>query len=285
MMPTVLGLGDNTVDIYVDRGMQYPGGNALNFAVYAKMLGAVSHYLGCIGDDAFGDLIEEALAAESVSAPRLRRTAKQTSWSRVRHTDGDRWFDGSHLYTADEYQLSLSDDAYFDFFDLIHTSVNSMLDDHIEAIASVSRRLSYDFSNKFTDSSLSRIAPHLEVAVLSQAGEDLSSSEALAQKVANFGVRDVLVTRGSEGALCLSGGQLFTQGIVPTNAIDTLGAGDSFAAAFIVNRLKDTDTQQALQLAARFASKICQVEAAFGRGQPTTSIPDANRPQQEGQMV
>lgn len=285
MMPTVLGLGDNTIDIYVDRGMQYPGGNALNFAVYAKMLGAASHYLGCIGEDAYGDQIEEALKAEGVYAGRMRRTAKETSWSRVRHTDGDRWFDGSHLYSADEYDISLDDQAYMDQFDLVHTSVNSILDDRIDEIVSVSRRLSYDFSDKYTDSSLSRIAPHLEVAVLSQAGGDAKAAEALANKVAALGVRHVLVTRGSAGAMCFVGGKLFEQGIIPTKAVDTLGAGDAFSAAYIVEMLKETETQQCLRIAAHFASKICQVEAAFGHGQPAKSIPPSNQSQEEAQAI
>ena len=34
-MLRVLGIGDNTVDIYLDEGMQYPGGNAVNVAVQA----------------------------------------------------------------------------------------------------------------------------------------------------------------------------------------------------------------------------------------------------------
>ncbi len=53
-MLSLLGLGDYTIDIYVDRGVQYPGGNSLNFAVYAKRLGVDARYMGCIGDDAYG---------------------------------------------------------------------------------------------------------------------------------------------------------------------------------------------------------------------------------------
>lgn len=34
----VLGLGDNVVDKYVNLKIMYPGGNALNFAVFAKSL-------------------------------------------------------------------------------------------------------------------------------------------------------------------------------------------------------------------------------------------------------
>ena len=35
----VLGFGDNVVDKYEHEGIMYPGGNCLNFAVYARMIG------------------------------------------------------------------------------------------------------------------------------------------------------------------------------------------------------------------------------------------------------
>ena len=53
-MVRVLGIGDNTVDIYVDQDVQFPGGNAVNVAVMMKRLGAEASYLGCIGTDFLG---------------------------------------------------------------------------------------------------------------------------------------------------------------------------------------------------------------------------------------
>ena len=265
-MPSVLGLGDNTIDIYVDRGLEFPGGNALNFAVYARRLGASAHYMGCIGNDIFGVQIEDALAAEGVPYPRLRKTASETSWSRVRHTDNDRWFDGSRLYSSGEFPIYPDDAEYFETFDLVHTGVNGMLDDKIDTIASASHRLSYDFSDKFNDTSLSKIAPHLEVAVLSQVGGTRAHAVALAKKVAGLGAKLVVVTRGSAGAICVDAGKVFEQGIVETEVIDTLGAGDAFIATFIVTHLKGEQTQVALVQAARFAASICRQEGAFGRG-------------------
>ena len=50
-MLRVLGLGDNVVDKYMHTHTMYPGGNALNFAVYAKMFGIEAGYLGVFGDD------------------------------------------------------------------------------------------------------------------------------------------------------------------------------------------------------------------------------------------
>ena len=46
-----LGYGDNVVDRYVNKNKYFPGGNAINFAVYAAKLGAESAYLGMFGDD------------------------------------------------------------------------------------------------------------------------------------------------------------------------------------------------------------------------------------------
>ena len=279
-MLSLLGLGDNTIDIYVDRGVQYPGGNSLNFAVYAKRLGVDAHYMGCIGDDAYGAQIEDALVVENVPSPRLRKTAAQTSWSRVRHTEGDRWFDGCHLYTAEEYGISPDDEAYLAQFDLVHIGVNSMLDDKINEIARASKRLSYDFSDKYSDSSLGRIAPYVEVVFLSKAEGDLLAAHALTEQVAELGPSLIAVTRGSKGAVCLSHGNFHVQDVIATEIVDTLGAGDAFSAVLIGEYLKGTDTPSALELAARFASEICQVEAAFGHGRPAISIPDANRPGQ-----
>jgi len=62
----VLGLGDNTVDTYVDRHLQFPGGNAVNVAVLCRRLGAQASYLGCLGSDEAGDVLRAALAAEGV---------------------------------------------------------------------------------------------------------------------------------------------------------------------------------------------------------------------------
>ena len=39
MSISVIGIGDNVVDKYLHSGVMYPGGNALNFSVYAKLTG------------------------------------------------------------------------------------------------------------------------------------------------------------------------------------------------------------------------------------------------------
>lgn len=44
-------VGDNTVDRFLDTGIDLIGGDALNTAVHLAMLGAEVSYFGAIGED------------------------------------------------------------------------------------------------------------------------------------------------------------------------------------------------------------------------------------------
>ncbi len=50
--------------------------------------------------------------------------------------------------------------------------------------------------------------------------------------------------------------------------VDTLGAGDAFAARFMVDNLGGFSVQVALQNAAKSAAETCMYYGAFGHGAP-----------------
>ena len=60
-MIKVIGIGDNVCDQYYPTKIMYPGGQAMNFSVYAKMLGAQSAYLGVFGKDRVAEHIISVL--------------------------------------------------------------------------------------------------------------------------------------------------------------------------------------------------------------------------------
>lgn len=62
-MVKVLGLGDNVCDIYLNERTMYPGGQAVNFAVYAGMLGVKSDFMGVFGNDAIAGHVKASLDA------------------------------------------------------------------------------------------------------------------------------------------------------------------------------------------------------------------------------
>lgn len=281
-MARVLGIGDNTVDIYVDQGVQFPGGNAVNVAVLMHRLGVDAAYLGCIGDDFLGDILRDALVAEGIDTSRLRRAPGGNSWSRIRHVGNDRVFDGNHPAFRDDYGLTGADFDWISGFDLAHSSVYSKLEDALPAIRAAGPILSYDYSSEYDDAYIAETAPHIDIAFLSAADIDDTACEALARSVAAHGPGLVVVTRGSKGALAFQAGQIRTQAIKAARVVDTLGAGDGFIAGFLAERLKGAALDEQLAAGARNAARICEHRGAFGHetkirpGQPGVIRPAAN---------
>ena len=77
----VVGLGDNVVDKYEHIRVMYPGGNAMNFAVFARQLGVQAAFLGAFGDDPEGEHVAERARQEGVDISRCRRREERGSLS------------------------------------------------------------------------------------------------------------------------------------------------------------------------------------------------------------
>jgi fructoselysine 6-kinase len=281
-MVRVLGIGDNTVDIYVDQGVQFPGGNAVNIAVLTRRLGAKSAYLGCIGTDFLGGMIRDALVAEDIDISHLRVVRGPNSWSRIRHRGNDRFFDGSHPSLREDYQLQDVDFAYVAGFDLAHSSIYSRLEDELPRLHAAAPLLSFDYSSEYDDAYIARTAPHLDIAFLSDAGRDEEACRSLARLVASYGPSQVVITRGAEGALAFDGNEFLSQGIVAADVVDTLGAGDGFIAGFLMARLQDQPASAALVRGAECAAEVCSYRGAFGHEAPLRpGQPGLTKPQEE----
>ena len=124
----VIGLGDNVVDKYEHLRLMFPGGNALNFAVFAKKLGIDSAFLGAFGDDPEGRHVEESAASLGIDLSHCRHYKGENGCARVKLIDGDRVFQGSNrcgVLRTIGLKLLEDDFAYLMNFDLIHSSIYS----------------------------------------------------------------------------------------------------------------------------------------------------------------
>ena len=92
----VIGIGDNVCDKYEHLKTMFPGGQALNFAAYAKMLGADSSYMGVFGNDAAAAHVIRTLDELGVEHGRCRQYEGENGCARVTLTNGDRVFLGSN---------------------------------------------------------------------------------------------------------------------------------------------------------------------------------------------
>lgn len=262
----IIGLGDNVVDKYEHQRTAYPGGNALNVAVLSKRLGAETGYLGVVGTDSFGEHVRRSLIVENVDTSRLEVREGANRYAQVDLIDGDRKFIGGDLGVS--LPLNLNDDAYayLSRAEIVHTSIYSGLEDQLKRISGAAKKLSFDFSNRWTLAVLQENFPLLSYAFLSASGrkeEDVSAAIRIATECS---LRYLVVTNGEHGATLYNGGSAFHQPARPVQVIDTLGAGDAFISALLVGEVKQQQIEESLKQAAEYASKVCAYYGAFGYG-------------------
>jgi fructoselysine 6-kinase len=267
-MPRLIGVGDNTVDTYTHLRMRFPGGNALNVAVLAQRYGAQAAYLGWLGKDERGELILNALRQEGLDVSHCRVVEDApTAYSEVMLVDGDRVFGKSDHGVCNLFHLTDEDLAYIANFDLAHTSVYSHVEPQITELKRASRLLSFDFSQNLDEAYWRQTLPYVDIAFISLAEVPLEELENRLRQMYAFGPQLIVATRGAQGAWLFDGRQIYHQGVLPVQVVDTLGAGDAFAARLLVEYLKGTPLSAAMRRAAESAAQNCTQYGAFGYGQ------------------
>lgn len=280
-MMRVIGVGDNVVDKYLYKKVMYPGGNALNFSVYAKQLGIESAYLGVFGNDRAGEHIIETLKRLNVDISHCRQHPGENGFASVDLVEGDRVFIGGNdggVQKDHPVILTEGDLEYIKTFAIAHSSIYSGMESELHKLKSSGILVSFDFSNEYDDAILGSVCKTVDISLLSCGQLQTEEVELLLTRVYSYGSRLVIGTMGSRGSMVYDGKNFYRQEPHFVQPVDTLGAGDSFFTAFILHYLlgkKENSNQdeallfkRSLEEGAKFAAKTCLVDGAFGYGIP-----------------
>lgn len=293
-MIRVLGIGDNVCDKYLHTETIYPGGNALNVAVFGKFLGAEAAYLGTFGDDEAGRHVYSVAEKLGMDLSHCRIEAGENGCSRVKLIQGDRVFlqgNGGGISRTKPPVLTRIDEEYISGFDLIHTSIHSFMEQELPAMRRAGKFVSMDFSDRYDEAYLKMCCPYIDCGEISCGGMEEDEIRRVIGQIVEFGCKHmVIATRGSKGAYVMADGRFYEQSPCLVEAKDTMGAGDSFIACFLVNYLdgislavdfgeasgkrgivtaeeyKDMLIRMSLYRAAVFSSRQCQRDGSFGFG-------------------
>lgn len=279
------GMGDNVVDRYVNKKVMFPGGNAVNFAVYARKCGMDAAYLGVFADDPEGKLIRNALLELGVDVSGctvMEGTA--TERCDVILVDGDRTFVGSGWEDGKErktLKLGQKELEYLKQFDVIHCGCYAYMEDEMRKLGEFDCIRTFDFSSEEeyrSEAYLKMVCPYVDIALFSGAEMSDDQIRVLEKKVRSYGVSCVLVTNGTKGQLLFEGDREHRGQVKRIEPVDTMGAGDSFFTAFVVSlvgqgwerhgKMEEGMIQEAFASAADFSSKNCLVEGSFGFATP-----------------
>jgi fructoselysine 6-kinase len=255
----LVALGDNCVDHYRALGVRAAGGNAVNVAVNWARAGLRSAYMGAVGPDPDGELLRAELAAQGVDVSRLTTLPGSTGVTLIELTDdGERLLAHEEFGVTADYRPSAADLDHAAAAAIAHCSTLSDFDHAVGGLAERGGRVSYDFSTRHRVERLDG----LEVAFYSWEATADDGARALLRRALAAGARHAVVTCGRHGSLAGDAHELVFVPAQEVDVVDTLGAGDSYIAAFLTALL--LERRPLVECAARATEAAADCCQRFG---------------------
>jgi fructoselysine 6-kinase len=255
-------VGDNCIDVYQGDSVRTSvGGNALNVAIGLSRLGISTEYIGEVGSDRDGDRVIEAATQHGVGADHVHVLAGET-WRAFIVLDGS----GTARVRDEDpgacgpFRPGDSELDLLATFDHVHMANLAHPGDVVRELRARGVSTSYDYgtSHDWRDANMPRIA------FASCDGESaLDRGLEVATTAVAHGAQLAIVTLGAAGSLALDRGRVVRQLARPIEPIDTLGAGDSYIAAFLASFLGGSSVDAAMRAASEAASVTCLHWAAW----------------------
>ena len=268
--------------LLADGAVLGTGGGAANSARTLGLLGNTVSLIGCIGNDAFGELVKDQLMDAGVDCTGLRRSCRYSTGVAVGMVkqDGKRCFisarganqdlDKKDFENLDPTTYGVLHINGFFQFPQLDFALPVILERYRKAGVKISLdTASWDASGRWFES-ISPFASQLDYLFLNDRQVcqmmQCGSVEEGAGILLAHGVGQVIVKLGALGCIRYRNGDppLHTPA-VKLSVVDTTGAGDSFDAAYLLGTIKGWDEA----ICARFANTVagmncCRVGATAG---------------------
>ena len=273
-MTKIIAIGEIVWDC-LPAGKQL-GGAPLNFAFFAKELGAQAYAVSAVGNDELGDETLQVASATGVNLDFVQRNDLPTS--RVLVTLDEKGIPQYEIVECPDSALELVRDASVICWGSLaqrteksRQSVLSML-----SAAPASCLKVFDINIRQHYYSLEVIKNSLEYADILKLNEDelplvaemlgmTGSEEAvISEIIERYSLKYVVYTHGADFSRVYGAeGLLSHQDTPEVKVADTVGAGDSFTAVLVTSLLQGRDIATAHALAVEVAAFVCTRHGAI----------------------
>lgn len=250
----VATVGDNCIDFYDSTGEYYPGGNPVNVAVYMTRMGAHASYTGAVGQDGYGRFMIESIKAKGVDTSHIKILPGSTALTHVLLQEGERILGEYEEGVMADFKLSAEDIAFLCSHDLIVSGIWGKIDPDLPELKKRGVPLAFDFADKLDHNITRRALPYVDYAFFSWEGEDMQELMAFMKRTQALGPGIVVVTRGAKGSIAYDGESFTEFGIIACDVIDSMGAGDSYIAGFLLGMLTHKSIAESMKQGALSSS-------------------------------
>jgi ketohexokinase len=280
-MANILGIGVATLDIitttdgYPEENSeqraishaQRRGGNVTNTLVVLSQFGHQCSWAGTLADNVSSNEILEDLNhyhIDTTACRTIKKAETPTSYITINKENGSRTI----VHVRDLAEYSFNDFKRIDLgqYDWIHFEGRNIPETlkMIQRLKKQAPSLPFSIEIEKPREGIEALYPDASLLLFSQkmANEaGCTSAISYMESVRAFTEKSVLVcTWGQDGAYALDAGEFqhFASAITPKIIVDTLGAGDTFNAAFIDAQIKGQNIDESLANACFVAGKKCE---------------------------
>jgi pfkB domain protein len=282
MKNTVVGLGEILWDVFPERKVL--GGAPANFAYHVSQFGFNGYAVSAIGNDLLGKEILKSLEEKELNYL-IEQTDFPTGIVKVQ-------LDGRGIPTYEITENVAWDNIPFTtrlenlakntttvcFGSLaqrnevsratIHKFLDLMPADSLK-VFDINLRLKY-FSKDIITTSLNKASAlkinDEEIVKIAEIFELKGTDEELCQQLLDkYKLKFLILTKGTRGSYVLTPYEKSFLATPKVTIADTVGAGDSFTAAFVASYLNGRSIAQSHQLAVEVSAYVCQQHGAMPR--------------------
>ncbi len=279
--PTIIGIGEILWDEF--PGKKILGGAPANFALHANQLGGHGKIISCIGDDVSGDEIKKKLTQNRLSYKLSIDPAHPTGHVSVQTDDK-----GSPQYIihenvswdylpfdSDTKKLAhIADAICFGTLAQRNPISAQSIKKFIKSTSQACIKI-YDINLRQHYYSKNVISDLMKLSnVLKLNNEELDiitkmfflpkkETHCLEKLKSLFCIDIIILTKGKEGSRIFKDRLNDSQSCPePIRIVDTVGAGDSYTAAFAIALIKKCDLDQINRAASKIAAFVCSQSGA-----------------------
>ncbi len=252
------------------------GGDTLNAMVAATRQGAATGYISAVGGDPFGEDILALCDAEGIDRTAvIVRPTDPTGVNFVHPDPSGRRFSyarrgsAASLFTAAELPEPAITGARILHVSAISQAISPTMRDAVQRAAEIARAggtlVSFDLNLRLNLWSLQEaraateaLLPLADIVLPSEDEAEIligtRDPDDILTHYGRHGARHVVLKRGERGAVLATQGARHDIPAPQVQAVDSTGAGDSFAGSFLAYLLETGDARRAAELAARVAA-------------------------------
>ena len=271
----IVCVGDCGVDVYEPSGETRVGGITANVARHARAVFAPDddiHIVSCIGDDHAASLVLDAFAGSGIDCHISGMLGMTPVQSIEIKPDGEKHFIHYEPGVLADFRFTEEQRKLIARADIVVAPVYLQIVGLFDAMMSIPTRgrVAIDFADFLEHPDfelLHNYIDRIDIGFFGLTSSDTAAIQEIARLADDHG-KIFVVTLGPDGSIVFFADRQYEGDALPVSQIvDTTGAGDAYAAAFLAEYCRNGDIDAAIARGSALAARVVAHMGSYDAGQ------------------